>query len=346
MKKKKILVLSFDKNEANVIATSLKKNSEYTPDLFSHFKIEGIQNGIVTDISQASDSIQRICTKMNNDITKKTHNIALTLSTSSVEIVDSDVTILISKYSREINNQDIDRCLKLGGLIKVPEGKEIIHKIVVDFVVDNDNGIINPLGLEAVKLGVRMKIVLVDATVGRNIEKAVSLAGYDVNKIILNPIANYTRVFEKGKKTMDILVNVKQCSLELSCFDANVLVESKYIEKVVCDISGKHSLIHPKTLSDEIMAMKNFSQSSSIHIIGDIFNNDMVSTHVEEITGLYTAYGRCLVKPLEGLPEDRLRYISALGAIDHINKSQKASKPTNLLSTIKNAILTFLDEYF
>ncbi|MBF0252250.1 MAG: hypothetical protein HQL29_00390 [Candidatus Omnitrophica bacterium] len=343
---KKLLIFSFENEEANIITASLKKNGEYSPDSFVHSTAQGFENGIVTDLSLASDSIQKICNKINAEEKQKTHKIVLAVSTSSVSIVDSTATVLISKYAREITRHDIDLCLKLGGTIKLPDNKDIFHKMIVDFNVDNDRGISNPLGLEAVKLGVRMKLILVDSTLTKNLEKAVSLGGYDLKKIILNPLATYLRVFEKGKKTADILVNMNKCSLEISIFDANVLVEYKYIEKVASGISGKFSLIHPQALAEEIMAMKNFKKATSIHIVGDIFDNDMVATQVEEITGIYTVYGRCFEREQEGLPEDRLRYISALGAIDFINKEIKVSKPSSIISAMKMKILAFCDEYF
>jgi len=211
-----------------------------------------------------------------------------------------------------------------------------MHTIIREFSVDSVEGVKNPLGLEAVKLGVCVDVVLIDSSMLRNVEKCISLAGFNAGSSVLASIANSYRVLSNDKvKNGVCLVDIRKDTIEIGLFHKGTLVDYRVMP---FDLDE---------LSTGLRDMKGWEYAREIVITGEYGLHEGMTETFREITGLKTSMGLCISKPLEHLPSDRIRYAGCLGLLDHLEKKNDPPRvKENILKRISRRILSFMDKYF
>jgi cell division protein FtsA len=91
---------------------------------------------------------------------------------------------------REICRRDVDHVIHTACSIKLPGDRELLHVIPQDFVVDQHNGIMDPVGMTATRLGTEVHLVSGHVVQIENIVKVIERAGYEVINVIFTPLAS------------------------------------------------------------------------------------------------------------------------------------------------------------
>lgn len=90
----------------------------------------------------------------------------------------------------EITKEDIDRALEAAKAVYVPLDREVLHVIPKEFVVDGEEGIINPVGMNGIRLEAKVQIVTGSVSAVQNLLKCCEKAGLEVVDIVLEPLAS------------------------------------------------------------------------------------------------------------------------------------------------------------
>jgi cell division protein FtsA len=334
--KKTFAVLDLKSKEITAAAARWGKNKDHVVEALLVAPSEGISASAVTDMNKAADSISEVVRKLSEKTGSRIFKVHTLVSSSSVELVSSTGNLLLSKHGREIFSSDIRKCIEIGSIIKMPQGKEPIHTIIREFFVDSLGGVNNPLGLEAVKLGVCVDVVLIDSSTLRNMEKCISLAGFNAGFPVLASIANSYRVLSSDQVERGIcLVDIRKDTTETSLFHKGTLTDYRFMP---FDLDE---------LSTELRTMKGWEQVREIVIAGEYGLHEGMAETLREMTGLKTSMGLCISKPLEHLPSDRIRYAGCLGLLDHLEKKKGSERSAgNILKRIFRRICGFMDKYF
>ena len=170
----------------------------------------GIKRGIVTNMSEATESLIEIVNQAEGIIGLPIKRCVAGLSGMGVAFTNSDGLIIISGNDNEIMESDVDRVIqdsltKAFGL----NNNEIIHVIPRSFSVDNQMGIRYPVGMVGSKLEAKTLIVSVETSYLRNFTKVFNQASLDITNQIFTPLASGDFLLSiRQKKAGTVLIDI------------------------------------------------------------------------------------------------------------------------------------------
>jgi cell division protein FtsA len=109
---------------------------------------------------------------------------------------------IIALKNREVTKRDIERVIDAARAVAIPMDREVIHTLPQEFIVDDQAGITDPMGMSGVRLEVKIHIVTGAVTSAQNIIKCANRAGLDVYDIILESLASSEAVLSDEEKNL------------------------------------------------------------------------------------------------------------------------------------------------
>ncbi|MBU0570814.1 MAG: hypothetical protein KJ995_02200 [Candidatus Omnitrophica bacterium] len=344
-------VLDMRSREIAAVAAEWGKNGDCVFKEFLVCPSKGIPHGVVKDMARAADSIADVVSKLSEKTGKKIHEVHVTVSSPCVELMPSQGTILLSKYGREILPRDVEKCVRVGSVIKSPTGKEFLHRMVREFSIDSAKRIKNPVGLEGLKMGVTMSVIVMGVSVVRNLKKCVTLAGYSTGGIIFSGIAcSYRTLPGDSGDEGTCFVNIRGDMTEVVIFCHGSPVDCRvlYFDAVKNDFSsGKGDTGGTRELIEILTSMSGWNGAKTIIVSGECEISEEIAEGLRLATGRSVRHGTCSSMPLEYLPTDRMRYIGCLGVLDHLRAANRLKRgEVNPFKWFFDRIIGFMDEYF
>src|SRR5437016_1692923 len=120
--------------------------------------------------------------------------------------VNSRGVVAVSGKDREVGPTDVERAVDAARAINLPQDREIIHVLPQNFIVDDGEGIRDPIGMSGVRLEVEVHIVTAAVTSVQNVVRSVNRAGLAVHDVILEPLASAEAVLYEDEKELGIVV--------------------------------------------------------------------------------------------------------------------------------------------
>ncbi len=187
---------------------------------------KGVSKGIFTDLGEATDTISKAFLKLREKTGKRPGDIYVNISGQTVKGAKSIGMIPLSLRGREVVAPDMDRAIGVASTIHLPFDREIIHKIVHKFSIDDQSWIRNPLGLYASRLSCEVYIVTGDVNHIQSIYKCVNSAGYDIKELVYTGISDSASLLDNAQKEEGaVLIDFGDTLTELSFFSGGSLAE-------------------------------------------------------------------------------------------------------------------------
>lgn len=187
---------------------------------------KGVSKGIFTDLGEATDTVSKALSKLREKTGKRPGDIYVNISGQTVKGARSVGMIPLSLRGREVATPDMDRAIAVASTIHLPFDREIIHKIVHNFSIDDQSWITNPLGLYASRLSCEVYIVTGDVNHIQSIYKCVNSAGYEIKELVCTGIADGTSLLDKtSKEDGAVLIDFGDTLTEVSFFSGGSLAE-------------------------------------------------------------------------------------------------------------------------
>jgi cell division protein FtsA len=124
----------------------------------------------------------------------------------------------------EIRQGDIDALIEDMYKLVMPAGEEIIHVLPQEFIVDNEQGIKDPIGMSGVRLEANFHIISGQITAARNINKCVARAELSVTELVLEPLASAEAVLSAEEKEAGVvLVDIGGGTTDIAIFSDNII---------------------------------------------------------------------------------------------------------------------------
>ena len=119
----------------------------------------------------------------------------------------------------EVGPRDIERVIDAAKAVAIPLDREVIHILPQEFIVDDQRGIADPLGMAGVRLEVRVHIVTGAVTSAQNIIRSCHRAGLDVSDIVLESLASSKAVLTAEEREIGVaLVDLGGGTTDLAIF--------------------------------------------------------------------------------------------------------------------------------
>ena len=97
--------------------------------------------------------------------------------------------VAVAGAGREITEEDVERAIESASAMQLPSGWEIFDRLPQEFIIDGQDGIIEPIGMSGARLESLVHVVIGPGAGRQNLDKAVNRAGLDVERMILEPLA-------------------------------------------------------------------------------------------------------------------------------------------------------------
>ena len=164
----------------------------------------GLRKGVVINIETTSASIASSVEKAEIQAGLEVKGAYIGISGGHVEGITSKGVIAISDKNKEISEADVRRVIDAAMAIVIPVDREVVHVIPQEFIVDNQSGVKNPVGMSGIRLEALVNIITAAASSINNMVKSVSRAGYETLDIILEPLASAQAVLTEEEKELGV----------------------------------------------------------------------------------------------------------------------------------------------
>lgn len=166
----------------------------------------GLRRGVVINIETTVRSIAAAVEAAEMMSGREVISVYTGIAGGHIEGINSRGVVAVTGRGREITREDVDRVIDAAKAVVIPMDREVLHVIPQEFVVDDQGGIKNPIGMIGVRLEAEVHIITGAVTSAQNIVKCVNRAGFKVNDIVLEPLASSKAVLTQDEKELGVLL--------------------------------------------------------------------------------------------------------------------------------------------
>ena len=164
----------------------------------------GLKRGVVVNIETTVQAIQRAVEEAELMAGCRIHSVFAGIAGSHIGSMNSHGIVAIR--DREVTQADIDRVIDAAQAVAIPADQKVLHILPQEFVIDNQEGIKEPLGMSGVRLEAKVHLVTCAVNAVQNIDKCVRRCGLDVDDIILEQLASSYSVLTDDEKELGVCV--------------------------------------------------------------------------------------------------------------------------------------------
>ena len=184
----------------------------------------GVTRGVVSNIEKTVASIKAavVDAEKNSDVEINVVNVGI--AGQHINSLQHRGIKMRNNLETEISRNDLDELIDdMHKLVMLP-GEEIIHVLPQEFIVDNEQGIKDPLGMSGVRLEANFHIITGHIAAAQNIYTCVAKAGLTVDQLILEPLASSAAVLSKEEKEAGIvLVDIGGGTTDIAIFQDGII---------------------------------------------------------------------------------------------------------------------------
>jgi len=166
----------------------------------------GLRRGVVVNLEKTIRSIQDALDAAERLAGVEVGSVFAGIAGDHIRSINSRGVIAVSRRGNEIAQADVDRVIEAARAIALPMDREIIHVIPQEFIVDDQSGIRDPVGMAGVRLEGEIHIITGAVTSAQNIYKSVQRAGVEVQDLVLQPLATSYAVLTEDEKELGVAV--------------------------------------------------------------------------------------------------------------------------------------------
>jgi len=162
----------------------------------------GLRKGVVIDIESTVTSIKRAVEECEIMAGCEISHVFAGIAGSHIKGFNSHGVVAVK--NKEVAQGDIDRVIDAGRAVAIPMDREVLHILPQEYVVDDQDGIKEPLGMSGVRLEAKVHIVTGAVTSAQNIIKCCNRTGLNVLEFVLEPLASSEAVLTPEEKELGV----------------------------------------------------------------------------------------------------------------------------------------------
>jgi len=126
---------------------------------------------------------------------------------------------IVAVKGGEVGEYDVKKALEAAQAIAIPLDRKVIHILPQYYIVDDQDGVKNPIGMSGVRLEAKVHVITGSVTSVQNIIKSVNRVGLDVNDIILEPLASSEAILSQDEKDLGVaLIDIGGGTTDIAVF--------------------------------------------------------------------------------------------------------------------------------
>jgi len=195
----------------------------------------GSRKGIIVDLDKAVASIQKAVERAEDVANIPIEHATLGVAGAHVRGINTHGGLVFSR-AREIGREEIRQAVEKARNIPLPPDREVLHLLPQEFILDEQSGVHDPLGMIATRLEVRVHMITAATSATQNVVTAVNRAGVHVDDTVFEPLACADSVLRSDERELGI------CLADIGAGSTNVLViqEGAVAHSAVLPVGGDH----------------------------------------------------------------------------------------------------------
>jgi cell division protein FtsA len=178
---------------------------------------KGLRKGVVVDIDATVDSIKHAVEEAELMADCEISSVYAGIAGGHIEGFNSHGIVAVK--DREVGTNDVRRVIDAAKAVAIPMDREVIHVIPQEFIIDDQDGIREPLGMSGVRMEAKIHIVTAAVTSAQNIVKCANKAGLNVVDIVLEPLASAEAVLAGDERDLGVcLIDIGGGTTDLAVF--------------------------------------------------------------------------------------------------------------------------------
>jgi len=182
----------------------------------------GLRKGVVVNIEGTVSAIGRAVAQAETMAGCEVGNVFATISGSHLRSQNSHGIVAIK--NQEVSHLDIERVIDAAKAVAIPLDREIVHVLPQEFVIDEQDGVRDPIGISGVRLEARVHIITGAIASAQNIVKCANRCGLTVQDIVAAPIASAKAVLSQEEQELGVLLlDIGGGTCSISVFHAGAI---------------------------------------------------------------------------------------------------------------------------
>jgi cell division protein FtsA len=164
----------------------------------------GLRKGVVVNIEGTVSAIGRAIAQAETMAGCEVSTVFASISGAHLRSQNSHGIVAIK--SQEVSSLDIERVIDAAKAVAIPLDREIVHVLPQEFVIDEQDGVRDPIGISGVRLEARVHIITGAIASAQNIVKCANRCGLTVQDIVAAPIASAKSVLSQEEQELGVLL--------------------------------------------------------------------------------------------------------------------------------------------
>jgi len=218
-KVEKNLIVGLDIGTSKVVAIvgEVKPDGEIEIIGIGSHPSRGLKKGVVVNIESTVQSIQRAVEEAELMAACEIHSVHAGIAGSHIRSLNSHGIVAIK--DREVTHGDMERVIDAARAVAIPADQKILHILPQEFIIDEQEGIKEPVGMSGVRLEARVHMVTGAVSAAQNIVKCVRRCGLDVDDLILEQLSSSYAVLSEDEKELGVcLVDIGGGTTDIAVF--------------------------------------------------------------------------------------------------------------------------------
>ncbi len=194
----------------------------------------GLRKGVVINIESTVESIKKAVHEA--EMMAGCHIDSAYVGIAGAHISSTNSNGIVAIKNQEISQTDVARVITAAKAVAIPMDREIIHVIPQEYIIDDQDGIKEPVGMSGVRLEAKVHIVTAAVSSAQNIIKSCNKAGIQVAELVLQSLASSESVLSEDEKELGVMmVDIGGGTTDIAIYSQGSLVHT-----AVLPVGGNH----------------------------------------------------------------------------------------------------------
>ncbi|WP_044406777.1 cell division protein FtsA [Thiomicrospira microaerophila] len=212
-----VVGLDIGTSKIAAIVGKIKPNGDIEVLGMGTYPSRGLKKGVVVNIDSTVESIQRAIDEAERMSGYQAQSVYVGIAGSHIKSFNSNGMVAIR--NQEVTEEDIQRVIDAARTQAIPGDQKVLHILPQEYMIDNQGGIREPIGMSGVRLEAKVHMVTGSLSAAQNITKCVQRCGLKVEDIILEQLASSESVLSEDEKELGVcLVDIGGGTTDIAVF--------------------------------------------------------------------------------------------------------------------------------
>jgi cell division protein FtsA len=184
----------------------------------------GVSRGVVANIDKTVEAIKNAVAEAEQKTGIKINYVNVGIAGQHIKSLQHRGIYMRDSLDEEISKEDVRNLIRDMYKLQMLPGEEIIHVLPQEYIVDNEQGIKEPVGMSGIRLEANFHIITGQIAAAKNIHRCAYKAGLTVTELVLEPLASAAAVLtEEEKEAGVVLVDIGGGTTDIAIFQDKII---------------------------------------------------------------------------------------------------------------------------